>query len=89
MSRMMISFDTEVGAYYVRLLEGPVARTVHLSDDVAVDLDADSQVHGLELLCAPSLLNEDERAALTQFPAAAAALEELERVLRPPLSAAS
>jgi uncharacterized protein YuzE len=86
---MMISIDTEVGAYYVRLLEGPVARTVHVSDDLAVDLDADGRVHGLELLCAPSLLSEAERQGLAEFPAAADAFAELERLLRPPLSAAS
>lgn len=90
MSRMLISHDTEVGAYYLRLLDGPVARTVHVSDDVAVDLDADRQVHGLELLCAPGLLKAEERDALTrQFPRAAEALAELEQLLRPPLSAAS
>ena len=90
MIRMMISHDTEVGAYYLRLLDGPVARTVHISDDVAVDLDTDGRVHGLELLCAPGLLKVEERDALTrQFPPAAEALAKLEQLLRPPMSAAS
>lgn len=92
MTRMMISYDTEVGAYYLRLTDEPIARTVHISDDVsddvAVDLDAAGGVHGLELLCSPGLLTEQERSGLIdQFPAAGQALTELEQLLRPPLTA--
>lgn len=88
MTRMMISHDTEVGAYYVRLTDEPIARTVHISDDLAVDLDAAGGVHGVELLCPPGILTEQERANLIdQFPVAGQALAELEQLLRPPLTA--
>lgn len=84
MSRMIIRYDTEVGAYYVRAADTPVARTVHISDDVAVDLDAAGAVHGLEVLCAPSLLTAGERAALSdRFPAAGELLGQLEQLVRP------
>jgi uncharacterized protein YuzE len=83
---MIIRYDTEVGAYYLKFTDGPVARTVHISDDVMVDLDADEHVHGIELLSAPAALSPAERSELfRRFPQAEAALGELERLM--PLSA--
>lgn len=85
---MMISYDTEVGAYYLRLTDEPIARTVHISDDVMVDVDAAGAAHGIELLCPPGALTEQERADLiARFPVAGAALAELEQLIRPSLSA--
>lgn len=85
---MMISYDTEVGAYYLRLTDEPIARTVGISDDVMVDVDAAGEVHGIELLCPPSALTDQERSdLLARFPVAGHALAELGRHLRPPLSA--
>lgn len=85
---MMISYDTEAGAYYLRLTDHPIARTVHIGDDLAIDLDAAGGIHGVELLCPPSALTDDERADLiTRFPAAEPALAELEQLLRQALSA--
>jgi uncharacterized protein YuzE len=83
---MIIRYDTEAGAYYLKLTEGPVARTVHISDDVMVDLDSDGQVHGIELLSAPTALSDAERSELfRRFPQAEAAIGELKRLM--PLSA--
>lgn len=80
---MDIRYSTEAEAFYVTLTEGDVARTVHISDDVLVDLEADGTVHGLELLCTPTELTTDERSALTdRFPAAVEALKAIERLTR-------
>lgn len=77
---MHISHDTEAEAWYVQIGDGPVARTVHISDDVAVDLDDAGGIYGLEVLCPPETLTPAERAAiLEQFPAAGDALAELDR----------
>lgn len=85
---MMISYDTEAGAYYLRLTDTPIARTVHIADDLAVDVDAGGGVHGIELLCPPSALTEGERSDLiSRFPVAEPALAELEQLLRQALSA--
>jgi Uncharacterized conserved small protein len=82
MSGMLIQYDTEVGAYYVQLADGEVVRTVHVSDQVMVDLEVDGQLHGIELLCPPGDLGDAERSELvTRFPAAEQALTELQRIM--------
>ncbi|MGH9039575.1 MAG: DUF4258 domain-containing protein [Acidimicrobiia bacterium] len=82
MRGMLIQYDTEVGAYYAQLGTGEVARTVHVSDQVMVDVEADGQVHGIELLCPPGHLGDTERTELiTRFPAAEQALSELQRIM--------
>lgn len=81
MAGMVVEYDTEAGVFYVRVTDGGVARTAEVSTFVSVDIDTDGQVVGLELLCVPSAVTADERAALaTRFPAAAAALAEVERL---------
>jgi uncharacterized protein YuzE len=83
MAGMVVEYDTEVGAFYVRVTDEEVARTVEVSAFVSVDLDADEQVAGLELLCLPSAVTADERAVLqTRFPVAVGALAEVERLTR-------
>jgi len=78
-----ICYSTEAEAFYVTLTDGEVAGTVHISDDVLVDLEADGTVHGLELLCPPAELTSDERHALTErFPATAQALDAVDRLTR-------
>jgi uncharacterized protein YuzE len=44
------TYDAECGATYVLLSDEPVARTVELSDLVHVDLDADGNPVGVEVL---------------------------------------
>jgi len=80
---MDIRYSTETEAFYVTLTDGDVARTVHISDDVLVDLEADGTVHGLELLCPPAEVTSDERSALSErFPSAAQALDAVDRLTR-------
>lgn len=80
---MVVEYDTEAGAFYVRVTDNDMARTVELSTFVGVDLDAEGEVVGRELLCLPSAVTTEERAALTaRYPVAAAALTEVERLTR-------
>ena len=83
MAGMVVEYDTEAGAFSVRVTDGDVARTAEVSNFVNVDIGTAGQVVGLELLCLPSAVTADERAALaTRFPAAALALSEVERLTR-------
>ena len=84
MAGMVVEYDTEVGAFYVRVTDGAVARTVEFSPFVSVDLDSDDNVVGLELLCQPAAVTAAERAALgDRYPMALTALIEVERLTRP------
>lgn len=77
---MEICYSTEAEAFYVTIGHGRVTRTVHISDDVMVDTEADETVHGIELLCGPTALNDEERAALLRRFPAAEALAAIERL---------
>jgi uncharacterized protein YuzE len=80
---MEIRYSTDAEAFYVTIGEGEIASTVHISDDVMVDVEADGTLHGIELLCAPAELTDEERSALIdQFPAASEALTAIERLTR-------
>ncbi len=48
---MKITYDPEVDALYIKLRDG-IARTDRVSDDVAVDYDADGVLAGIEILSA-------------------------------------
>jgi uncharacterized protein YuzE len=75
---MRVDFDPEVKAWYVAIADRPVARTAHVSDDVAVDLDADDAVVGVEFLVAPAELDHAVVAELgRRFPAVREALADL------------
>jgi uncharacterized protein YuzE len=81
---MEICYSTEVEAFYVTIGQGRIARTGHISDDVMVDVEPDGTVHGIELLCMPTSLTGEERAALVgRFPVAAEALAAIECLTRP------
>jgi uncharacterized protein YuzE len=76
---MVVEYDTEVGAFYVRVTDEDVARTVEVSAFVSVDVDGNDNVVGLELLCPPTAVTVEERAVLeTRYPMALAALTEVE-----------
>jgi uncharacterized protein YuzE len=80
---MLVEYDTEVGAFYVRVTEEDMTRTVEVSTFVSVDVDADDKVVGLELLCLPTAVSSEERAALeARYPEAVGALTEIERLTR-------
>lgn len=48
---MRISYDSEVDALYIRLLEGPYeCRTLRLTDEVSLNIGPDEQLVGLRFL---------------------------------------
>ena len=48
---MKISFDPEVDALYIRFIDEAAEVTTHrLSEDVAVNYDADGRIIGIEIL---------------------------------------
>jgi uncharacterized protein YuzE len=80
---MEIRYCTDAEAFYVTIGQGAIADTTHISDDVIVDTEADGTVHGIELLCTPAELTEEERAALVgRCAVAAEALAAIERLTR-------
>jgi uncharacterized protein YuzE len=80
---MEIRYCTEAEAFYVTIGQGEIVGTAHISDDVVVDTEAGGTVHGIELLCTPAELTDEERAALVgRFPVAAEALAAIERLTR-------
>jgi uncharacterized protein YuzE len=55
-----LEFDDKVNALYLRLSKGKVSSTESLADNVAVDLDKNGKVLGLELLL-PRKIKEEVR----------------------------
>ena len=54
---MKISYDVEIDALYIRLLEGrQECRSVRLSDEVALNIGAGEKLVGIEILDAKSVL---------------------------------
>ena len=54
---MRISYDAEIGALYIRLLEGShECRSVRLSDEVALNIGAGEKLVGIEILDAKEVL---------------------------------
>jgi uncharacterized protein YuzE len=47
------SYDGEVGALYVRLRDGKRSRSIETDDGFVIDVDADSNVLGIEALVVP------------------------------------
>jgi uncharacterized protein YuzE len=46
---MRLEYDLAVGALYISLTDGSVARTVQIDDNTAVDVDAAGSVVGIEV----------------------------------------
>ena len=56
---MRISYDVEVDALYIRLLEGPFeCRTLRLTDEVSLNIGPDEQLVGIEVLDAKTILGK-------------------------------
>ena len=68
---MKISYDTEIDAVYIRLLEGEYeCRTLRLSNDVALNIGPGEALVGIEILDAREVLGAGElpRVVLENFP---------------------
>lgn len=58
---MKITYDKEVDALYIRLLEGQYqCRVVRPTDDIALDFAAGEQLVGIEVLGASRLFDKPE-----------------------------
>jgi uncharacterized protein YuzE len=58
---MKISYDTEVDALYIRLLEGEQqSRTLRLTDEVALNIGSEEQLIGVEILDAKNILGKGQ-----------------------------
>lgn len=58
---MRISYDSEVDALYIRLIEGDVqCRTLRLTDDIALNLGPDETLVGVEILDAKRILGRGQ-----------------------------
>lgn len=58
---MKISYDSEVDALYIRLLDDPQqCRTVRLSDKVALNMGEGEQLVGIEVLDAKRVLGSGQ-----------------------------
>lgn len=57
---MKITRDRTADAAYFKVSDTPVARTLEVDEDIYIDLDADNNVVGVELLNASSYLDRDQ-----------------------------
>ena len=56
---MKISYDKEVDALYIRLLDGPQeCRTVRLNEEIALNIGAGEKLVGIEILDAKEVLGQ-------------------------------
>jgi uncharacterized protein YuzE len=56
---MKISYDEAVDALYIRLLEGDYeCRTIHLSDEISINLGPKDELVGIEVLDAKEMLGK-------------------------------
>src|ERR1700674_4144654 len=58
---MRISYDAEIDALYIRLIEGPQeCRTVRLNDEVALNIGPGETLVGIEILDAKQVLGRGQ-----------------------------
>lgn len=58
---MRISYDAEVDALYIRLVEGEYeCRTLRLNDEIALNIGPGEQLVGIEILDARELLGKGD-----------------------------
>ncbi len=72
---MKISYDAEVDALYIRLVEGPQqCRTVRLNEEIALNIGEHERLVGIEILDAKEVLGAGQipRIALENLTAVAA-----------------
>ena len=56
---MKISYDPEIDALYIRLVEGPrQCKTIRLTDEIALNVGENEELVGIEILDAKETLGE-------------------------------
>lgn len=82
---MIVSYDPDADATYVKVTDAPVVSTDSVGDLLAVDLDAGGEPVGIELLKAPGAVSAlDEAAVLDRYPGLRLAFETLHRAIAQP-----
>ncbi len=77
MKETRVDFDPDVQAWYLTLSDAAIAGAIHVSEEVAVDVDASEGVVGVEFLLAPAAIEPSVREALFErFPVVRTALAE-------------
>ena len=62
---MRISYDSEVDALYIRLIEGEYeCRTLRLNEEIALNIGPDEILVGIEILDAKQVLGKGEMPAV-------------------------
>jgi len=63
---MKISYDPEIDALYIRLIEGKQeCRTVRLNEEIALNIGAGEKLVGIEILDAKEVLGKGQLPSLT------------------------
>ncbi len=63
---MKISYDSEIDALYIRLIEGKhECRTLRLNEEVALNIGADEKLVGIEILDAKEVIGSGKFPSLT------------------------
>ncbi len=58
---MRISYDSEIDALYIRLVEGrQECRTIQLNDEIALNIGAGETLVGIEILDAKQVLGREQ-----------------------------
>lgn len=84
MTVVLVTYDPEVDASYVKVSDAPISSTDNLSDVFAVDLGADGTPVGLEVLKAPGAVTEADEAVVTgRYPSLRDAFDALRRITQP------
>ena len=58
-----IEIDEEADAAYVRVSEAPIKRTREIANGIMIDLDADDELAGVEVLGLRNRVGSDDRAS--------------------------
>lgn len=83
---VLVSFDPDADATYIKVTDAAVASTDTLADLVAVDLDATGEPVGIEVLKAPGAVSaSDEAAVLDRYPGLGTAFQSLRRAVAQPV----
>lgn len=62
---MKISYDSEIDALYIRLVEGHYeCRTVQLNEEIALNIGPDEMLIGIEILDAKEVLGQGQLPAV-------------------------
>jgi uncharacterized protein YuzE len=72
---MKVSYDPEVDAVYIRLIDGPQeCRTIRLNEEIALNIGPNETLVGIEILDAKQVLGQGElpRIVLENVPVATA-----------------